>query len=759
MPRFRQQVVPPVYEVALRCQTVAGSGRIGATDGAAEVSTFSFPTHVLPLADGSALVSDTGNDSVRHVSIDGRGGYSVRKVSLQGFTWMRPRGMAQLPDGGVLVCDSGHNRIRLLGADGGVSVYAGSGRRGRADGPALQATFDNPTAVCVCADGSVLVCDTGNHCIRTIVAIWDASGTGGQRRIIGTLAGSGRPGSADGPAHAACFDQPCGIVALGNVSGLQDGESVVYVADSGNHAIRLVTRTPGSGELSVGTLCGKPGLPGNTDGALSDGTLATPAGLAVLPDGSLVISDAANNNLRRVDFQTRTLGTLGGSTERTWGLVDGMSHDARFNVPKGLSVAPSGDVWLADSQNHCVRVLRAEESAKQATRPQPPPMPLPAAAWTDPVGGDERRGVGPLAKAAAERRHSGEAFKSGPRTAVPAPGPYGAPPLPPSATGPADDGHENASEAAPASVGDFQPRDFSAEAQLFERTRPPKTPMSRPISGGWTYTGTAQVTLRRCAPRAAMLAVQVHGAATAEVSVVRPGQLMLRDTAFVVCTPDADSGGGFNGFGSNELGLRFTTTTAAASLLAACEAIVGEAANGHGGDGPPGTFDDSDHPPHGPPHGGLTPNVTPGSTPARPTRGGLQHPAAQQRASCAPSTFHTASRSLPGVSEFGAPQSAAGYRTAQTSTSGASPPRTSPRKGTTPGGGGAPRSALDPPSAIDQRLHQADQEILRLSALLAERDMEAGRLLKRLEQAQLAVRARDSKVAELQRRLNLLSAK
>ena len=622
-------MVPPVYEVALRCQTVAGSGRIGATDGAAEVSTFSFPTHVLPLADGSALVSDTGNDSVRHVSIDGRGGYSVRKVSLQGFTWMRPRGMAQLPDGGVLVCDSGHNRIRLLGADGGVSVYAGSGRRGRADGPALQATFDNPTAVCVCADGSVLVCDTGNHCIRTIVAIWDASGTGGQRRIVGTLAGSGRPGSADGPAHAACFDQPCGIVALGNVSGLQDGESVVYVADSGNHAIRIVTRTPGSGELSVGTLCGKPGLPGNTDGALSDGTLATPAGLAVLPDGSLVISDAANNNLRRVDFQTRTLGTLGGSTERTWGLVDGMSHDARFNVPKGLSVAPSGDVWLADSQNHCVRVLRAEEAAKEATRPPPPPLPMPAAAWTDPVGGDERHG--PLAKAAAERRHSGDAFKSGPRTAVPAPGPYvpyGAPPLPPSAAGPADDGHANASEAAPAPVGDFQ-----------------------------------------------------------------------------------------------------------------------------------GTFDVSDHPPHGPPYGGLTPNVTPGSTPARPTRGGLQHPATHQRASCAPSTFHTASRSLPGVSEFGALQSAAGYRTAQTSASGASPPRTSPRKGMTPGGGGAPRSALDPPSATDQRLHQADQEIMRLSALLAERDMEAGRLLKRLEQAQLAVRARDSKVAELQRRLNLLSAK
>lgn len=297
MSRIRREVVPPVYSPQLRCQTVAGSGRIGASDGPAEHATFSFPTHVLPLADGSALVSDTGNDSVRHVSIDSRGGYSVRCVGSRGFTWLRPRGMAQLSDGGVLVCDSGHNRVRLLGADGTVSVFAGSGRRGRTDGPATSATFDTPTAACVCADGSVLVCDSGNHCIRTIVTVGDSSG--GQRRIVGTLAGCGRAGSADGPAQQASFDSPCAVVALGTASGLEDGESVVYVADSGNHCVRLVTRTPGSGELAVGTLCGKANVAGNTDGALADGTLATPSGLAVLPDGSLAVSSPASTSLRQ----------------------------------------------------------------------------------------------------------------------------------------------------------------------------------------------------------------------------------------------------------------------------------------------------------------------------------------------------------------------------------------------------------------------------------------------------------------------------
>ena len=68
---------------------------------------------------------------------------------------------------------------------------------------------------------------------------------------------------------------------------------------------------------------------------------------------------------------------------------------------------------------------------------------------------------------------------------------------------------------------------------------------------------------------------------------------------------------------------------------------------------------------------------------------------------------------------------------------------------------GAPSAADDAP--VEERLHQAEQDVLRLSARLAERDVEAGKMLKRLEQAQAQVRSRDAKVAELTRRLGLMS--
>ena len=276
----------------LRCQTVAGSGRIGASDGPSEVATFSFPYAVLPLPDSSALVSDSNNDTVRHISVDARGLFTVRRVGARGFTWMRPRGLAQLPDGGVLVCDSGHNRVRLLGADGSVSVFAGSGRRGCVDGPAASAAFDNPSGVCVCADGSVLVADTGNNCIR-VITFGPTSAGGGNKRVVSTLAGSGRAGCTDGLAAAASFDKPSSVLALGSPRDLGDGESVVYVTDTANHCIRTISAgiTSRGSELHVSTLCGKPGLAGHADGSFAECLFSSPTGLSILPDGTLAIAD------------------------------------------------------------------------------------------------------------------------------------------------------------------------------------------------------------------------------------------------------------------------------------------------------------------------------------------------------------------------------------------------------------------------------------------------------------------------------------
>ena len=290
------------------------------------------------------------------------------------------RAVVQMPDGGVLVCDSGHNRIRLLGADGSVSIFAGTGRKGMQDGPAHAASFDSPSGVCVMADGSVLVADTGNHCIRSITG-----GGVGSRRTVATLAGCGRAGKADGPAGGASFDKPTAVVALGAASGLSDGQSVVYVADSGNNCLRRISTGNKHGYLNVGTLCGEAGTAGGSDGTFAEARFATPTSLAVLPDGALLVSDSANNNLRRISVHNRTVSTLAGAEDRGWGLIDGTGSEARFNVPRGVAVSTSGEIWVADSANHCVRLLREEKlDLLQAAPPPPLPPPQSAAAWMVP---------------------------------------------------------------------------------------------------------------------------------------------------------------------------------------------------------------------------------------------------------------------------------------------------------------------------------------------------------------------------------------
>ena len=188
---------------------------------------------------------------------------------------------------------------------------------------------------------------------------------------------------------------------------------------------------------------------------------------------------------------------------------------------------------------------------------------------------------------------------------------------------------------------------------------------------------------------------------------MRPEQLSLRDTAFVVCTPQAASGlaasgGGFHGFGSNELGLRFGTAEAAASLLAACEAVVG-------GD-----------------EGGLEAEILP-----RASHAGTPYSSnyASQPASALATPRATPTRAAASEGVAASQQSRLPLHRARAASAARSVPAE---------------------SAADSR---AQQDVLRLNALLAERDMEAGRLIRRLEQAQAQVRARDAKIADLTRRL------
>ncbi|HEY3815099.1 MAG TPA: NHL repeat-containing protein [Caulobacteraceae bacterium] len=166
---------------------------------------------------------------------------------------------------GVLyVADAGDtNRIRKIAPDGRTTT--------------LAAAFDTPSGVAVDRDGNLYVADTGANRIRKITP------DGG----VSTLAGDGQAGFRDGPAGQAQFNGPIGVAV--------DAKGNVYVADTYNDRIRLITR-----DGQVKTLAGG-AAPGFADGQGTAAAFDTPCGIALSKDGVLFIADMNNNAIRRLD--------------------------------------------------------------------------------------------------------------------------------------------------------------------------------------------------------------------------------------------------------------------------------------------------------------------------------------------------------------------------------------------------------------------------------------------------------------------------
>jgi len=133
-----------------------------------------------------------------------------------------PFGIAVDAWGNVYVADSENNRIVKFDSLGGVTVFAGSTTPGAQDGTGAAASFFDPMGLTVDASGNVYVADTGNSKIRKITP----SG------VVTTVAGSGKPGFAEGAANVAQFSAPTGVVI--------DSSGFLYVADRNNSRIRKI---------------------------------------------------------------------------------------------------------------------------------------------------------------------------------------------------------------------------------------------------------------------------------------------------------------------------------------------------------------------------------------------------------------------------------------------------------------------------------------------------------------------------------------
>lgn len=244
--------------------------------------------------------------------------------------------------GGVLLDGIGVGPVSVM-IPATINTVAGNGQwlyKNGADGGAATASpLYLPGGIAVDPAGDLYIADSSNNRIRFVNA---------QTGIISTVAGDGNPGSAnDGStATAAQVNNPTGIVL--------DGAGNLYIADSGNHAIRKLTLATGK----LTTVAGQLGVGGSSgDGGLATAAmLNTPEGVALDPAGNLYISDTANQVIRRVDAATGVITTYAGTLGTAGYTGDGgQATSALLNTPWGLTTDSNSDLFIADLSNSVIR--------------------------------------------------------------------------------------------------------------------------------------------------------------------------------------------------------------------------------------------------------------------------------------------------------------------------------------------------------------------------------------------------------------------
>lgn len=309
-----------------------------------EVVPLNNPEGICVSGSGIVYVTDTVRSCIRSISqrgkvyaVAGRDGPGYKDGAADVAMFRHPRGLCLLPGGQedevvLAVCDTENHCIRLV-RGGEVSTLAGGpGESGHADGVANEARFHTPWNLCVVDEGqSLLVCDSGNHCIRKI------SGVESENVTVTTIYGK--------PHHAGCgqdeLDFPWSICVF---------NGSILVGDKLNQ--RLVMFDIVSNKTST---------------VLSDfwqeGAQFSPRGLATA--GSAVymshswqsqiwrLGNDSNGKLCALD---RIAGT-GLPNHR-----DGKGELSEFFCPCGLASDAAGAVYVADYSNHCVRKCRKNAS-------------------------------------------------------------------------------------------------------------------------------------------------------------------------------------------------------------------------------------------------------------------------------------------------------------------------------------------------------------------------------------------------------------
>ena len=300
--------------------------------------------------------------------------------------------IADEASGRLFIADSNHNRIIVASLEGEVQAVIGSGEQGLIDGDFSSAQFNRPQGLALAGE-TLYVADTENHAIRridlgeaTVETVagsgsqatefhvggngrevdlnspWDVTHMDGRLYIamagfhqlwemdlsngeIHPIAGTGREGLLDGIVEYVWLAQPSGITTDG---------ATLYFVDSETSSIRMME--PGD-NARIDTIVGRDLFEfGDVDGTGDDVRLQHPIGIAIL-DGALFVADTYNNKIKRIVPDERSSAAVAGNGEV--GFRDGWAGEACFDEPSGVSAA-GGKLYIADTNNHAIRVLDLE---------------------------------------------------------------------------------------------------------------------------------------------------------------------------------------------------------------------------------------------------------------------------------------------------------------------------------------------------------------------------------------------------------------
>ena len=290
-----------------------------------------------PLAVSAAevkTIAGTGKDA-----FTGDGGPAV-KAGVGG-----PFGVVIGPDGALYVCETTNHVVRRVDLKTRrISTVAGNGRNGYSGngGPATKASLNEPYEVRFDAAGNMFFVEMRNHIVRRVDA---------KTGVISTVAGTGKRGfSGDGgPATKAALSVPHSIAL--------DASGNLYICDIGNNRVRRVNLKTGVITTFAGTGQRKP----TPDGAKLKGTpLKGPRALDFDGKSNLFLALRSGNAVYRIDLKTKTLHHLAGTGQKGYSGDGGDAKKAKLSGPKGIAVGPNGDIYLADTESHTIRVIRRE---------------------------------------------------------------------------------------------------------------------------------------------------------------------------------------------------------------------------------------------------------------------------------------------------------------------------------------------------------------------------------------------------------------